>query len=108
MAAGLPTIASRVGGNAELIEDGVTGLLVPSEDAVALSSALLRLLRDPELARHLAENGQRMAVENYSFERLIRVKSKDSTPNCSIVTKEEPDRWRINPSGCAAWPGSVR
>jgi L-malate glycosyltransferase len=72
MAAGLPTIASRVGGNAELIEDGVTGLLVPSEDAVALSSALLRLLRDPELARHLAENGQRMAVENYSFERLMR------------------------------------
>ena len=72
MAAGLPTIASRVGGNSELIEDGVTGLLVQSEDAEALSSALLRLLRDPELARHMAENGKRVAVENYSFERLLR------------------------------------
>jgi glycosyltransferase involved in cell wall biosynthesis len=72
MAAGLPTIASRVGGNSELVEDGVTGLLVRSEDDEALSAALLRLLRDPELARRLAANGNRLAVEHYSFERLVR------------------------------------
>lgn len=72
MAAGLPTIASRVGGNAELVEDGVTGLLVPPEDSAAIADALLRLLRDPELSRTMAENGRRLAVENYSFERLIR------------------------------------
>jgi glycosyltransferase involved in cell wall biosynthesis len=72
MAAGLPTIASRVGGNAELIEDGVTGLLVRPEDSQALAGALLRLLRDPELSRRMAANGQKVAIENYSFERLIR------------------------------------
>lgn len=72
MAAGLPTIASRVGGMAELIQDGVTGLLVPAEDANALAGALLQFLRDPEQARQIANNGQRFAVENFSFERLIR------------------------------------
>jgi len=72
MAAGLPTIASRVGGNSELVEDGVTGLLVPAEDSAAIAGALLRLLRDPELARKMAESGRKLAVENYSFERLIR------------------------------------
>jgi glycosyltransferase involved in cell wall biosynthesis len=72
MAAGLPTIASRVGGVAELVQDGVTGLLVPAEDANALAGALLQFLRDPEQARHIASNGQRFAVENFSFERLIR------------------------------------
>jgi glycosyltransferase involved in cell wall biosynthesis len=72
MAAGLPTIASRVGGNAELIEDGVTGLLFPTENSEALAAALLRLLGDPELAQRMAGSGQKIAVENYSFERLIR------------------------------------
>ena len=72
MAAGLPTIASRVGGIAELVQDGVTGLLVPAEDANALAGALLQFLRDPEQARQIANNGQRFAVENFSFERLIR------------------------------------
>jgi glycosyltransferase involved in cell wall biosynthesis len=72
MAAGLPTIASSVGGNSELVEDGITGLLVPPEDSAAISTALLRLLRDPELSRKMAERGRKVAVENYSFERLIR------------------------------------
>ena len=72
MAAGLPTIVSRVGGNAELVEDGVTGLLVPAADSAAIAGALLRLLRDPEMSRRMAESGRKVAVENYSFERLIR------------------------------------
>ena len=44
MAAGLPVIVSRVGGNAELVQDGVTGILVPPQDSAALSAALLKLL----------------------------------------------------------------
>jgi glycosyltransferase involved in cell wall biosynthesis len=72
MAAGLPTVASRVGGNTELIQDGITGLLVPPEDAPSLATALLHLLRNPEWSRQLASNGQRLATESYSFERLIR------------------------------------
>jgi len=72
MAAGLPTVVSRVGGNSELVEDEVTGLLVPSEDAVALSTALLRYLRNPEEMSKIARRGQEFVSRNFSFERLVR------------------------------------
>ncbi len=72
MAAGLPVIVSDVGGNAELVKDNVTGLLVPAEDSSSLADAVLRLLRDPDLAREIAHNGQTMAIQNFSFERLVQ------------------------------------
>jgi L-malate glycosyltransferase len=71
LASGLPTIATNVGGSAEIIRNGVTGLLVPTQDSDALGQAILRLLRDPCLMRVLAENGQRYVRENFSFDRLI-------------------------------------
>lgn len=71
LAAGLPTIASRVGGNPELVEDGVSGFLVPP-DSEALSMALLKMLRDPGLMRRLGERGREFVVQNFSFERLVR------------------------------------
>jgi len=72
MAAGLPVIASWVGGNAELVQDGVTGMLVPSEDSAALSAALLKLLSEPALAARLAQAGHEFTVRNFSFERLVQ------------------------------------
>jgi len=72
MAAGLPVIASKVGGNAELVQDGVTGLLVPPEDSPALAAALLRCLHDPGLSHRMAKNGHEFVAQNYSFERLLR------------------------------------
>ncbi len=72
MAAGLPTIVSRVGGNAELVEDREMGLLVPPADSQALSAALLKLLRDPGLARQMAQTGHEFTIRNFSFERLVR------------------------------------
>jgi L-malate glycosyltransferase len=72
MAAGLPVIASRVGGNAELVQDGVTGILIPAEDSAALSAALLKLLSEPSLARRLGQAGREFTVQNFSFERLVR------------------------------------
>ncbi len=71
LAAGLPTIASRVGGNAEIIEDGKTGLLVPPEDSAALSDALLRLLRNSNLAADLGNNGREFVAAEFTFQRLI-------------------------------------
>jgi glycosyltransferase involved in cell wall biosynthesis len=47
MACGVPLVASRVGGFPEMVEDGVSGALVPSENDAALAEALLRLLEDP-------------------------------------------------------------
>jgi len=72
MCAGLPTIASAVGGNAEIVRDGVTGLLVPAQNSEALAEALLKLLADPSLANRLAKNGHDFVAENFSFERLVR------------------------------------
>lgn len=72
MAAGLPVIVSRVGGNAGLVQDGVTGMLVPPEDSAALSTALLKLLSEAAMARRLAQAGHEFTVRNFSFERLVQ------------------------------------
>jgi len=64
-------VASHVGGNVEIVEDGQTGLLVPPQDSQALAAAILRLLRDPDLARRLAQSGHNYVAQKYSFERLV-------------------------------------
>lgn len=72
MAAGLPVVASRVGGNPELINDDVTGLLVPPQDSSALANALVELMRDEEKRNRIAINGRCLATQDYSFDRLVR------------------------------------
>ena len=64
--AGTPVVASRVDGLAELIDDGVTGLLVTPEDAAALAQACVRLLGDPALAGALSTAGS-VAVQSFSW-----------------------------------------
>ena len=61
MAAGLPVIASDVGGLREQVEDGVTGLLVPAGDVAALATALERLVGDPQLRRVMGDAGRARA-----------------------------------------------
>ncbi len=55
----IPCVASDVGGMPELIEDGVSGLIVPPRDSAALADALARLLQDPALMAALGEAGRR-------------------------------------------------
>ena len=71
MAAGLPVVVSRVGGSEELVEDGVTGLLVSAEDSAALSAAFLRYLRNPEEAKQMARSGREFVTRHFSFDRLV-------------------------------------
>jgi glycosyltransferase involved in cell wall biosynthesis len=71
LAVGLPTVATRVGGNAEIIRDGETGLLVPPADSSALAGALLRLLREPALRASLARNGRDSVASEFSFQKMI-------------------------------------
>jgi glycosyltransferase involved in cell wall biosynthesis len=59
MAHGRPVVGSRVGGLAELVVDGETGILIPPRDAAALRDALLRLLGDPELRVRMGTAGRR-------------------------------------------------
>jgi len=72
MAAGLPVVATAVGGNLEVIADGATGLLVPAGNPAALREALLRLLADEVVALRLARNGRELAEQRFSFDRLTR------------------------------------
>jgi glycosyltransferase involved in cell wall biosynthesis len=58
MAAGLPVVASNVGGLRELVRDGETGVLVPAGDPAALADALRPLLADPQLRRRLGSAGR--------------------------------------------------
>jgi glycosyltransferase involved in cell wall biosynthesis len=67
MAAGLPVIASDVGGVSEQVEHDVTGLLVPREDAAALASALQRLVEDPALRRRMGEAGRARAARLFDL-----------------------------------------
>src|SRR5205823_4362177 len=72
MAARLPVIATRVGGNPEVVQDGITGLLVPPGDETALYKAVIRLLDDPTLASRLAEAGQAHVRTNFTLDQMAR------------------------------------
>jgi len=67
MAYGRPVVASAVGGLADAVEDGVTGLLVPPRDPAALRAAIERLLGDSELRRRLGGAARARAVEHLSW-----------------------------------------
>lgn len=68
---GKPVIATRVGGFDEVVQDEVTGLLVPAKDPAALAQAVARLLIDGELYARMAENVQ-VAARNISWEAIAR------------------------------------
>jgi len=70
LASGLPVIATAVGGNVELVEDGVTGRLVPAGDAENMAQALLGYLGDPEAPARIARQGgnaRQQAEQRYSI-----------------------------------------
>jgi len=64
MASGLPVIATRVGGVPDLVADGKTGLLVPSEQVEALTEAIRRLARSPELRQEMGRTGRRYMIDH--------------------------------------------
>jgi glycosyltransferase involved in cell wall biosynthesis len=70
MAAGLPAIATRVGGIPEIVDDGRTGLLVRRDDPAQLADALCRLMADERLAAALGAAARQRIRSSYSFERM--------------------------------------
>jgi glycosyltransferase involved in cell wall biosynthesis len=70
-AAGVPVVATSVGGTPEVIEDGVSGLLVPPGDPVSLASAICEMLGDEEDAREMAFQGRQRVLEWFSFHRQV-------------------------------------
>src|SRR5204863_7072488 len=72
MAAGLPVVASRVGGLPDLVDEGRTGVLVPPSDPRALADALTALIADPEAATALGRAAHDEVRARYSFDRMVR------------------------------------
>jgi glycosyltransferase involved in cell wall biosynthesis len=67
-ASGIPVIATSIGAAPELIEDGISGLLVDVDDVKALREAVLRLLGDEELRTRLSVNGRKRVLAQYSLQ----------------------------------------
>jgi glycosyltransferase involved in cell wall biosynthesis len=72
MAAGLPVVATDVGGTREAVVDGETGWLVPPDDPAALAASVRRLVSSPGEARRMGAAGRRRAEEEFSTEKELR------------------------------------
>jgi glycosyltransferase involved in cell wall biosynthesis len=91
-----PIVGTSVGGTAEAVEEGRTGLLVPPEDPESLASALERLHRDETLRRAMGEAGRRKVLAEFSLSRMA-----DQTLSCYHRILEESSR-RAGAAGNAA------
>lgn len=72
MAAGVPVVATRVGGVPETVVDGYTGVLVDEGDAARLSEAVLALLEDPERAQAMGRAGEELARKRYDVAVVVK------------------------------------
>lgn len=72
MAGGKPVVVTRVGVMPELVEDGISGRVVPPRDPGALAAAIREILSDPARAREMGEEGRRAAQERFSEEIFAR------------------------------------
>jgi glycosyltransferase involved in cell wall biosynthesis len=79
-ACGVPAVATAVGGVPELIDDGITGLLVPAGDARAVAAGLERILGDRDLAMRLGGAARRKVERGFSIvgqiDRLVALWSE--------------------------------
>jgi glycosyltransferase involved in cell wall biosynthesis len=66
-----PVVATRCGGPEEILVDGEIGFLVPVKEPCALADAIVRLLKDPELARRMGSRGKIRVTEFFGIDRYV-------------------------------------
>jgi glycosyltransferase involved in cell wall biosynthesis len=71
MATGLPVVATRIGGNPDLVEDGRSGLLVPAGDSRPLADTIVSLLETPDLAARLGAGARKRALSEFGIDRML-------------------------------------
>lgn len=76
MASGLPVISTAVGGVPELVNDGVSGLLVPSEDEEALVHAMQKLVDNPDLRQQMGDSALAHAKAHFDIQQIVRLYEK--------------------------------
>jgi sugar transferase (PEP-CTERM/EpsH1 system associated) len=89
MASGLPVVATRVGGNSELIAEGVSGALIPASDSVALAEAIEVYLRDPSLRHRHGDAGRERVELTFGIDEMVNkyVKVYESVFKSAVITK---------------------
>lgn len=71
-AAGVPVVATKVGGVVDIVEDEKTGLLVPPADPESMAQAIIKIFKDKEVAQRLAENAYKKVKEKYNVELMVK------------------------------------
>jgi glycosyltransferase involved in cell wall biosynthesis len=87
MAAGLPVIATRVGGNPEVVVDGETGVLIPSKATGSLSRALGRLIRNRDKCRQMGEAGRRRVEHDFDIRQMTAEYQREYEQAAGIVSR---------------------
>ena len=72
MACGLPVIATSVGGNPELVENGKTGLLIPPENVDALYNSLMKLLQDENTKEKMGKSGRKKVKDHFTWDKIAK------------------------------------
>lgn len=71
MATGVPVVATDVGGNSELVDDGVTGFLVSRESPKEMANALVRYINEPALRVQHAKNAREHSEQEFSIDKMV-------------------------------------
>jgi glycosyltransferase involved in cell wall biosynthesis len=71
MATGLPVVATRVGGNAELVQAGRTGMLVPAADVQAMAQALVEMAGNSQAAVRMGQAGRAEVERRFSLQAMV-------------------------------------
>jgi glycosyltransferase involved in cell wall biosynthesis len=87
MAAGLPMVATAVGGNSEAVLDGETGILVPPHDPTALGQAIACLAMDQARARRLGDAGRERVATQFSLRRCVALYDRVFS---TLIARGEP------------------
>jgi len=72
MRAGIPIVATDVDGNRDVIEDGISGLLVPPKNGEALAQAVIKILHTPSLTKNLVEKAKTRLQTDFSLENMLQ------------------------------------
>jgi sugar transferase (PEP-CTERM/EpsH1 system associated) len=72
MSTGLPTVATRVGGNAELVSEGVTGMLIPPDAPAAMTEAILKYYRNPDLIADHGRAARQQIETSFSMDAMTQ------------------------------------
>ena len=70
MAAGVPVVASRIGGIPETVDDGINGILVEPENAEALAAAIIKLAKDDVLRKKTGNKGREKAERSFDIRKI--------------------------------------